>query len=138
MISASLAECMDNMFGRWAFAGSGLLLSAIVFAGNSAQLVISDSDGQLLSDEMYERAEGWRRPSVFEPDWRAPEPEQRSRIRFGFDSAFEEVRARDPFNNKFTQTNLGEPQPNTLFQLEFQGRRGVDPSPLEKPPDASL
>ena len=103
----------------WIIGGGVLLLSAMVLAANDDRLVISPADGQLLTDEMYERAEGWREPPMFESEWRAPEPEPRTRIRFGYDSAYEELRARDPINNSFVGTNLGEPQPNTLFRMEF-------------------
>jgi hypothetical protein len=103
----------------WVIGAGVLLLSAMVLASNDDRLVISPADGQLLTDEMYERAEGWREPPMFESEWRAPEPEPRTRIRFGYDSAYEELRARDPINNSFVGTNLGEPQPNTLFRMEF-------------------
>jgi len=103
----------------WMIGGGLLLLSALVLASNDDRLVISPSDGQLLTDEMYERAEGWREPPMFESEWRAPRSEPRTRIRFGYDSAYEELRARDPMNNSFVGSNLREPQPNTLFRLEF-------------------
>ena len=44
---------------------------------------------------------------------------EQGRIRFGFDSAYEELQARDYDRFSSRQTNLRQPRPNTLLRLEF-------------------
>ena len=100
-----------------------LLASAMVIAQEEPRLQIGTSDGLLLSDEMYEQAEGWRAPPMIEEPWRAPEREPRARINFGYDSAYEDARLRDYGLNKTRRSNLREPEPNTLFRLEFHPRK---------------
>lgn len=97
-----------------------LLASAFVLANDGARLEISPTYGEILSDDIYERAEGWREPPMFESEWRAPEPQPKSRIRFGYDSAYEEVQARNAAGYSTTPLNLRDPLPAaTQFRLEF-------------------
>ena len=98
---------------------AALLASAMVIAEGDPRLEISPTYGDLLSDEIYEQAEGWRAPPMFESEWRAPRPQEQGRIRFGFDSAYEELQARDSDRFSSRQTNLRQPRPNTLLRLEF-------------------
>jgi hypothetical protein len=98
-----------------------LLLSAIVVAQDGARLEISPESGELLSDEIYREAEGWRQPPMFESEWRAPRREEPSRIRFGFDSAYEAARAREDALSPASQrdVDLHEPRPNTILRWNF-------------------
>lgn len=96
-----------------------LLASAIVIAREAPRLQISPDEGALLSDEIYEQAGDWRAPPMFESEWRAPKPEPRTRIRFGYDSAYEEHRMRDHAVGQDRRPSLRDPQPSTLFRLEF-------------------
>lgn len=98
---------------------AALLASAMVIAQDDPRLEISPTYGELLSDEIYEQAEGWRAPPMFESEWRAPKPQEQGRIRFGFDSAYEELQARDYDRYSSRQTNLRQPRPNTLLRLQF-------------------
>ena len=98
---------------------AALLASAMVIAQDDPRLEISPGYGELLSDEIYEQAEGWRAPPMFESEWRAPRPQEQGRIRFGFDSAYEELQARDYDKYSSRQSNLMQPRPNTLLRLEF-------------------
>jgi hypothetical protein len=102
---------------------SVLLASAIVIAQEGARLQISPDEGSLLTDEIYEQAEGWRKPPMIEDPWRAPAEEPRSRIHFGYDSAYEEQRMRNAGFEETRPSNLREPTPNTLFRLEFNPRK---------------
>ena len=96
-----------------------LLASAIVIAREAPRLQISPDEGALLSDEIYEQAGDWRAPPMFESEWRAPKPQEQSRIRFGYDSAYEELQARDYDKYSSRQSNLMQPRPNTLLRLQF-------------------
>lgn len=108
-----------HISGRW-----GLLLllfSLIALAENSSRLDILPADGDdRLTDEIYNSATGWRTPAVSENEWRRGVKQQpKSRIQFGYDSAYEEMRARD--NNYGFDTGLGgvdHPQ-NTQFRISF-------------------
>lgn len=106
-----------------------LLASAIVIAQEGQRLQISSDEGSLLTDEIYEQAEGWRAPPMIEEPWRAPEPEPRSRIYFGYDSAYEENRARGYDLDQARRSNLREPTPNTLFRMEFKPRKRIQQPP---------
>ena len=106
--------------GRALIAAGLLLTSAFVLANDDARLQISPAYGEILSDDIYQRAEGWRQPPLFESEWRPPKPEPKSRIRFGYDSAYEEMRARNAGRDAITSLNLRDPRPAaTQFRLEY-------------------
>ena len=118
----AVATRYDTAAGTWrALLATGLLLaSAFVLANDEARLKISPTYGEILSDDIYERAEGWREPPIFESEWRPPRTEPKSRIRFGYDSAYEELRARNAPRDSGRSLNLRDPQPAaTQFRLEF-------------------
>lgn len=98
-----------------------LLASAIVMAQENPGLQVPPGSQELLSDEIYEQAGGWRETSVSGSEWRAPPtPQPRSRINFGYDSVHEELRARDDANYSGTGLNLRDTQKsNTQLQLRF-------------------
>lgn len=96
-----------------------LLASAIVFARDDEALDIPPDLNKRMSDEIYEQAEGWRGSGMAEDGWRAPEPQPRSRMHLGFDSAFEEKQMRDIGYRETRRSNLGDTIPNTQFRIEF-------------------
>lgn len=104
---------------QWLVASGVLLASAIVVANDSARLEISPTYGDLLTDDIYESAESWRKPPKFESEWRAPKPKEKSRIKFGYDSAYEEMRARENTRSFDDQFDLREPKPSTLMRWKF-------------------
>lgn len=104
---------------RSLFIGLAMFLSAIVLAQNGSRLVISPGENQLLTDEIYQRAEGWREPPMFESEWRAPRKDESSRITFGYDSAYEARRAREDVMPVNDQRDFHEPRPNTIFRWNF-------------------
>ena len=95
MMLIAAGAMKDPTVPRRLVASGVLLASALVLANDGARLVLSPTDGEILSDDIYERAEGWREQPMFESEWRAPKREPQSRIKFGYDSAFEELRARE-------------------------------------------
>ena len=110
---------MDPALARWLIASSVLLISAFVLAEGNARLEAPPLYDQILSDEIYERAEGWREPAVEEDEWRTSRPEPKSRIRFGYDSAYEELRARDETRYSSKPINQRDIQPSTQINLGF-------------------
>ena len=68
----AVATRYDTAAVTWrALLATGLLLaSAFVLANDEARLKISPTYGEILSDDIYERAEGWREPPIFESEWR--------------------------------------------------------------------
>ena len=105
---------------RWLIGLSLMLFSIVVLAQNATRLNISPAyDDDRLSDEIYSSAGGWRSPPEYESEWRPEKQEQQSRIQFGYDSAYEEMRARD--NNYTLNPGLGlkdHPQ-NAQFKIGF-------------------
>jgi hypothetical protein len=72
-----------------------------------------------VTGEIYNSASGWRKPPEYEREWRPEKQQQESRIQFGYDSAYEEMRARG--NDYSPETGLGlkdHPQ-NTQFKIGF-------------------
>lgn len=109
----------DRMPTQWLIAACVLLSSALVLANDAARLEFSSSEGEILSDDIYERAEGWREPMVSD-EWRVSKPEPESRIRFGFDSTHEELRARN--RGKFSSRRIDpfDRPPTDQFELRFK------------------
>jgi hypothetical protein len=103
--------------GRWGLLF--MLFSLIVLAENSARLDILPTDDDLPTEEIYNSAAGWRNPAANENEWRQGRRQPASRIQFGYDSAYEEMRARD--NNPGLDTGLDgidHPQ-NTQLRIRF-------------------
>jgi hypothetical protein len=118
-MSIQTGTIASQMPMRWLVASGALLISAFVFANDNARLTISPTYGEILSDDIYERAEGWREQPMFESEWRAPKPEPKSRIKFGYDSAYEEVRARENAMSSSRPMDLRDRPPATQFRLNF-------------------
>ncbi len=114
-MTARVFPVTDQPPMRWMLASGVLLFSAIVLADNSPRLALSPGYGEILSDDIYDRAEAWREPKNLDDEWRAPKTEPKSRIRFGYDSAHEELRAREQTRH----SGQRELQPTTQFQLGF-------------------
>lgn len=103
----------------WRWALWLLLTAAAIVIADDPRLQIDSGYGEILTDDLYEQAEGWREPPMFESEWRAPRKEEPSRIRFGFDSAYEEMRARERSPSMGDQRNLDMTEPATLFRWNF-------------------
>lgn len=107
--------------GRWFYGLLFLLSSLLVFAQNSAHLdILPGDDDEHWTDEIYNSAPEWRTPTVYENEWRRGEQQPVSRIQFGYDSAYEEMRASD---NRYGMKNNGlggmdHPQ-NTQLRISF-------------------
>jgi hypothetical protein len=91
-----------------------------VLAGNAERLDISpDYDEERHSEEIYNSASGWRTPPEIEREWRPEEQERKSRIQFGYDSVYEEMRARDKDFSLDTGSGLDDRPRNTQFKIGF-------------------
>ena len=105
---------------RWLIGLSVMLFSLVVLAENATRLDITPaSDDDRLTDEIYDNATGWRQPPAYESEWRPEKQKQNSRIQFGYDSAYEEMRARG--KDYDLDTGLGRidhPQ-NTQLNISF-------------------
>jgi hypothetical protein len=106
--------------GRW-FPGLLLLLSSlVVLAQNSAHLeLLPGDDDEHLTDEIYNSTPEWRTPTAYENGWRRGEQQPASRIQFGYDTAYEEMRASD---SRYGMNNglggIDHPQ-NTQLRISF-------------------
>jgi hypothetical protein len=121
MTPAIQTPAAAHVSGRWLSGLLFLLASLVVLAQNSAHLDIlpADADGR-LADEIYNSAPGWRTPTAYENEWRRGGQQQSaSRIQFGYDSAYEEMRASD---NRYGMNNrlggIDHPQ-NTQIRISF-------------------
>ena len=110
----------EHINGRLLFGLLFLLFSLVVLAENSARLDILPTDNNdRLTDEMYNSATGWRTPAVPENEWRQETQQPASRIQFGYDSDYEEMRTYG--NNYGSGTASGgvdHPQ-NTQLRISF-------------------
>ncbi|MCH8976300.1 MAG: hypothetical protein IH909_01605 [Proteobacteria bacterium] len=102
---------------------SFLLASTIILAETGDRFELPPMYDEIISEEIYHSAGGWREPSPTENDWRAaPKKNEEGRIKFGYDaeSVYEQMGARQDDYFATNQTGLSEPKPtNTLFRLEF-------------------
>jgi hypothetical protein len=109
-----------HISGRWFIGLLVMLFSFVVLAESSARLdILPADDDDRLTSEIYNSANGWRTSTAYENEWRRETQQQASRIQFGYDSAYEEMRARD--NNYGLDTGLGgidHPQ-NTQLKIGF-------------------
>ena len=105
---------------RWLIGLTAMLFSLVVLAENATRLDITPAyDDDRLTDEIYDNATGWRKPPAYESEWRPEIQKQTSRIQFGYDSAYEEMRARG--KDYSLDTGLGHidhPQ-NTQLNISF-------------------
>ncbi len=105
---------------RWFIGLSVMLFSLVVLAENAARLeILPGYDDDRLTDEVYSSASGWRKPPEYESEWRPEKRKQQSRIRFGYDSVYDEMRARG--NSDWPDNGLGvvdHPQ-NTQLKITF-------------------
>jgi hypothetical protein len=105
---------------RWLAGLSVMLFSFVVLAENSARLDISQSyDNDRVTDEIYNSASGWRKPPGNESEWRPQKLQQESRIQFGYDSAYEEMRARSNDYSPDAGLGLKDQPKNTQFKIGF-------------------
>jgi hypothetical protein len=120
MTPAIQTPAAAHVSGRWFSGLSFLLASLVVLAQNSGHLDIlpADDDGR-LTDEIYNSAPGWRTPTAYQNEWRRGQQQPASRIQFGYDSAYEEMRATD---NRYGMNNrlggIDHPQ-NTQIRISF-------------------
>jgi hypothetical protein len=112
------AETRAN--SRWLIGLSVMLFSIAVLAENASRIDIAPTyDDDRVTDEIYNSASGWRTPPEFESEWRPERQQQQSRIQFGYDSAYEEMRARDNDNRLDTGMGLKDHSQNTQFKIGF-------------------
>ena len=74
-----------------------LLASTIILAETGTRLELPPKYDEIISEEIYQSAGGWRESSPTEYDWRAPPKKKKEgRIKFGYDtdSAYEQMGAR--------------------------------------------
>jgi hypothetical protein len=120
MILAMNPAAGARVSSLWLIGLSVMLFSLVVLAENATRLdILPADDDDRLTDEIYNSANGWRTPTEYENEWRPGTQQQTSRIQFGYDSAYEEMRARD--NNNGLDTGLGgidHPQ-NTQLNISF-------------------
>jgi len=119
MMSIQPIPMNDPTLTRWLIASGVLLASAFVLANDDTRLEVPPAQGEILSDDIYERAEGWRELPTLEGGWREPKPQPKSRINFGYDSTYEELRARDDTGYSSKPLTVREPVPSTQFRLGF-------------------
>ena len=105
---------------RWLIGLSVMLFSIVVLAQNTNRLDITPAyNDDRMSDGIYHSVTGWRAPNEEENEWRPEKQPQESRIQFGYDSAFEEMRARDNDFNLDTGSDIRDNPQNTQFKIGF-------------------
>lgn len=119
LMSMHAAPTPEHALTRWLLTCGVLLVSAFVLADEMARLETPPVYNEMLSDEIYDRAAGWREPQMAGDAWRAPRPEPKSRIRFGYDSTYEELRARDETRYSTKPISRGNVQPATQLKFGF-------------------
>jgi hypothetical protein len=120
MILAMDSATEAHISSRWLIGLSVMLFSLVVLAENATRLDITPAyDDDRLTDEIYDNATGWRQPPAYENEWRPEKQEQTSRIQFGYDSAYEEMRARDNDYSLDTGLDRTDRPQNTQLNISF-------------------
>lgn len=120
MTLAMHATSAAHISSRWFFGLLFLLFALVVLAENAARLdILPTDDDDRLTDEIYSSTGGWRTPTVYENEWRPGTHASPTRIQFGYDSAYEQMRTVN--RNYGPSTGLGDidhPQ-NTQLRISF-------------------
>ncbi len=96
------------------------LTSFVVLADSGDLLRLTPAyNTEQLGEEIYDSMDEWRMPPAYDSEWRSEKPRQESRIKFGYDSAYEEMRARGYDNSLYTGSNHGEPVPSSQIRISF-------------------
>ena len=97
-----------------------LLLVALIASADRLQLSDSYFD-EMLTDEMYRNEVEWRPPPEYDSEWRSGAQRQKDqgRIRFGYDSAYDELMSRDFERNSGTSFENDRIRPNTILRIQF-------------------
>jgi hypothetical protein len=105
---------------RWFIGMTVMLFSLVVLAGNPAQIDISPVyDDDRLVDEIYSSSNGWRTPPAYEREWRPETRKQESRIQFGYNPAYQEMKARGSDYSPDAGPGLNDQPQNTQFKIGF-------------------
>ena len=100
--------------------GIGLVLASVMtLVSSDDRLEISPVYEDLQTEEIYQSADGWRKPPMFESEWRAPRQKKEARIQYGYDSAHEQMRAREAELFSTREVDLNEPRPSSQFRINF-------------------
>jgi hypothetical protein len=91
----------------------------ITLANDGERLRISPVYDDVQKDEIYGGAAQWRKPPMYESEWRAPRKPKQGRIEFGYDSAYEQMRAREEELFSRSAFELHEPKPSSQFRIKF-------------------
>ena len=123
MTSAAFNPSIDVMSSRMPLLLM-LLLSAWAFAQTAENLDPSITIDDLQKQEILSSAGDWRKPEVEEEEgWRdtreRPDPAQRSRMQFGYESIYDDARIRrdDPVSTY--SPDLEKYKPSTMFKVTF-------------------
>lgn len=120
MILAMHPATGARISSTWLIGLSVILYSIVAFAESANRLDISPAyDDDRLADQIYNSASGWRTPPEYESEWRPEKQKQESRIQFGYDSAYEEMRARGSDYTLNTGLGIKDQPQNTQFKIGF-------------------
>lgn len=105
---------------RWALGLAVMLLSVVALAENAGSLDVSAATADdRLTEEIYGSSQGWRKAPAYGSEWRPEEQETQGRITFGYDSVYEEMKARDDGYSTSTGLGLRGPKQNAQFRIGF-------------------
>jgi hypothetical protein len=119
MILAMDTATEARISNRWLIGLPVMLFTLAVLAENTARLEISPAYDDRLTNEIYDDTSGWRKPPAYESEWRQEKPKQESRIQFGYDSAYEDLRSRNNDSSSDTDFGLADRLQNTQFRIGF-------------------
>ena len=115
----SATKNMSVIDGRCLLSVLLLLVWAVAFAQpDSEQTEMSAKYVDELIEEIVVSAEEeWRKLPEDDHQWRQPELKPKTKMELGYDSVYEELRARE--GNADKQFDFQDPQTTSLFRLRF-------------------
>ena len=120
MMPAGNTVARLHISSQWLISLPVILFSLVVLAGNTNRLdILPTDDDDRQTEEIYNNTTGWRNPTGHEDEWRRETRQPTSRIQFGYDSAYEEMRAGDNnYGLDAVSDNMDHPQ-NTQLRISF-------------------
>lgn len=95
------------------------IISITLIAQAADRLIVSPDYESLISDGVYEDSQNWRQPNDDELGWRQQQQQKESRIKFGYDPTYDEMRARKSQESSSSSFGYEQTKPSSLFRLEF-------------------
>ena len=100
-----------------------LLVASVALAQTVDRLGFRLTYDDIVAQEIYDSTGAWRESPTTDDEWRAAQKQDsgrsKSKFKFGYDSAYEEMRSRENYDYRTDHFDIGEVKPNTVLRFNF-------------------